>query len=574
MGTPVSVGNYPAGTAITPFSNQPPEAACRDVTVPADADCEASASIDNGSFDPDGDPITLVQDPAGPYALGDTLVTLTVTEDSGASDSCIATVTVTDDTPPAATAALVSVADPGAGDNDSDSDRDSKNLYQVVVTCTDNCDDDPEITATLSGGGSNEEDSMEDFLDIFAYILLILSILWMHFRVTHFQVIIKKESRTNLSRIFLLDGIALLMVLIGFFSPQTYIALMEEDFIGEWVTFYAFALSGLIIVAHLWSFRKNGLGLFSLSFLIPLAVVAFCLVVAGEEISWGQRIFAFKPPDLFLEQNYQQELNIHNLFKGDGFWGIQIESKHLVMLIAFFYGILFPLLTRFIPPLKNLNWHAPAFYLMPYFVLVIAMEQIYPISLTGEGCELFLGLIFLVHVFDAYPINKSVAYKGNKLYKLSTLTAFVFALGIITAPLLNLIIYGSDAEAVASVKEELQLLQKDFLNPRTNKKKILKRSRVHKRIYTAILHNYFRLSKDSLFLEGEQTPADSNSGEVRNDRKGYFLDPWNNPYWVYYYRKKNLVAFYSFGSNRKRDSNLRRDLNVQGDDLGIVFRVK
>jgi hypothetical protein len=348
---------------------------------------------------------------------------------------------------------------------------------------------------------------------------------------------------------------------------------MEEDFIGEWITFYAFTLCGFIIAIHLWNCRKNGIRLFSLSFLIPLAVGAFCLVVAGEEISWGQRIFAFKPPDIFLEQNYQQELNIHNLFKGDGLWGIQIESKHLVMMIAFFYGILFPLLSRFLPPLKNIDKHAPAFCLMPYFVLVIAMEQIYPISFTGEGCELFLGLIFLVHVFDAYPINKLETYPWNTLYRLSVLTAFVFALGIITAPLLNLLVYGSDAKAEAAIKKELQLLQSDFLTARANKKKILKRKRVHKRIYTAILKNYFSLPNDSLFLEGKQTPADPKTGEVRNDRKGYFLDPWHNPYWVYYDKKKKLVIFYSFGSNRKRDSKLR-DGSLQGDDIGTVFYVK
>ena len=56
---------------------------------------------------------------------------------------------------------------------------------------------------------------MDDFLEVFAFLLIILSILWMHFRVTHVQVIVKLESRTNLSRIFLLNGIALLIVLLN-----------------------------------------------------------------------------------------------------------------------------------------------------------------------------------------------------------------------------------------------------------------------------------------------------------------------------------------------------------------------
>jgi hypothetical protein len=70
------------------------------VTVPAGPSCSADASIDNGSFDPDGDPITRTQSPAGPYPLGNTLVRLAVTDDQGESDTCQATVTVQDVTPP------------------------------------------------------------------------------------------------------------------------------------------------------------------------------------------------------------------------------------------------------------------------------------------------------------------------------------------------------------------------------------------------------------------------------------------------------------------------------------------
>ena len=75
--------------------DRPPVARCRNVTVPAGPNCEASASIDDGSFDPDaGDSIQLSQTPPGPYPLGDTAVTLTVTDSHGASSQCSATVTV------------------------------------------------------------------------------------------------------------------------------------------------------------------------------------------------------------------------------------------------------------------------------------------------------------------------------------------------------------------------------------------------------------------------------------------------------------------------------------------------
>ena len=81
--------------------NHPPVARCHDVAVLAGANCEAEASVDNGSFDPDaGDTTTLRQEPPGPYPLGATPVTLTVTDNHGASNSCAATVTVIDTTPP------------------------------------------------------------------------------------------------------------------------------------------------------------------------------------------------------------------------------------------------------------------------------------------------------------------------------------------------------------------------------------------------------------------------------------------------------------------------------------------
>lgn len=82
--------------------NQPPIAMCQSVTVAAGPDCMADASIDNGSYDPDpGDTITLTQSPPGRYPLGNTLVTLTVTDNHGESAFCEATVTVVDTTPPA-----------------------------------------------------------------------------------------------------------------------------------------------------------------------------------------------------------------------------------------------------------------------------------------------------------------------------------------------------------------------------------------------------------------------------------------------------------------------------------------
>jgi hypothetical protein len=76
----------------------PPRAVCQNRTVNTDPGVctAANASIDDGSFDTGGGPITLAQSPASPYPLGDTLVTLTATDTDNLFDTCQATIRVRD----------------------------------------------------------------------------------------------------------------------------------------------------------------------------------------------------------------------------------------------------------------------------------------------------------------------------------------------------------------------------------------------------------------------------------------------------------------------------------------------
>ena len=83
-------------------SNHAPVAQCQDQNVCAGPTCTAVVSVNNGSYDPDGDPITLAQSPAGPYAIGQRAVSLTVS-DAFASSSCSGSVSVRDCEPPSIT---------------------------------------------------------------------------------------------------------------------------------------------------------------------------------------------------------------------------------------------------------------------------------------------------------------------------------------------------------------------------------------------------------------------------------------------------------------------------------------
>ncbi len=123
--------------------NQAPIAICQDITLEADANCQGTGTIDNGSNDPDGDPVTITLSPAGPYAFGTTSVTLTI-DDGTETAECTATVTVTGtDTD------NDGICD--AGDDDDDNDG-----------CLDVNDDNPLVASVDTDGDGDANDCDDD----------------------------------------------------------------------------------------------------------------------------------------------------------------------------------------------------------------------------------------------------------------------------------------------------------------------------------------------------------------------------------------------------------------------------
>ncbi|WP_224240685.1 FG-GAP-like repeat-containing protein [Hyalangium gracile] len=130
-------------TCGAPPANQPPVAICRNVTVNADASCQGSGTVNNGSYDPDQQPgpFTVSEAPAGPFGLGGHPVTVTA-NDGAASAQCVGTVTVVDATPPA-------LACPASQAIDVCSTEGAAATFQA--SATDNCGPAPVQCSHASG---------------------------------------------------------------------------------------------------------------------------------------------------------------------------------------------------------------------------------------------------------------------------------------------------------------------------------------------------------------------------------------------------------------------------------------
>ena len=90
-------------------------------------------------------------------------------------------------------------------------------------------------------------------------------------------------------------------------APQRYTALVREDYWIEYLTVVWFLLAGLLLFVT----ARLERSLFRRGVYI-LGGIAL-LFVAGEEISWGQRVIGFETPDLLLGLNQQGEFNLHNI---------------------------------------------------------------------------------------------------------------------------------------------------------------------------------------------------------------------------------------------------------------------
>jgi len=203
---------------------------------------------------------------------------------------------------------------------------------------------------------------------------------------------------------------AAVAIATGIFLFYTNVAHFEdyvkEDGIVEWLTVGGLLLGSFVCFSRLvilWNKRSRWF------LLVTFGLGLFLFFAAGEEISWGQRIFGLKTPEYFEEHNAQHETNLHNLVVDGVKLNKLIFSILLVGALAIFLLIV-PLLYQ-----KN-NWArkfldrsavpVPQFYQVLGFVIVFMLTNIIRDGKNAELLECCGALLFFLIV--RYPKNKVI----------------------------------------------------------------------------------------------------------------------------------------------------------------------
>jgi hypothetical protein len=125
---------------------------------------------------------------------------------------------------------------------------------------------------------------------------------------------------------------------------------IREDGPVEYPTAIFLFFSSLVCIYRVFQYRKMKKPLWILTWTL-LAFLFF--FAAGDEISWGQRIFGIQSGEFFQNHNLQGETNLHNLVVSGKNLNIVIFSRFM-FLVLFIYFVLSRLLVWKIPFIRML----------------------------------------------------------------------------------------------------------------------------------------------------------------------------------------------------------------------------
>jgi len=192
---------------------------------------------------------------------------------------------------------------------------------------------------------------------------------------------------------------------------------IEDGFI-EWCTVIVLVSAMLVCGKRFYTLRRVRPTLF---LTVTMLLTLLCLFGAGEEISWGQRLFGLETPDYLKDRNAQGELGLHNLV-------IEINGEEVKLnKLIFGTGLAIALLIYLFiaTPLYRKNDRVRSFFnaiaapmprnfhIVGYLLVVATVELLIDSSKRGEMTEFAGSIVFALNVI--YPYNAEIFDPGKSL---------------------------------------------------------------------------------------------------------------------------------------------------------------
>ncbi len=181
-----------------------------------------------------------------------------------------------------------------------------------------------------------------------------------------------------------------------------------EDGAIEWFTVVALLIAMVISARRVIVLRREK----GIAFLVMTSLLTlFCLFGAGEEISWGQRIFGLETPEYFSERNAQGEIGFHNFrFEWNG-ETVKINKlvfgTGLAFMLLLYLAVFTPIYRKqkgFQRFVNNLAVPMPKnYHIIGYVAIVVIVELLMEHSKKGELTEFAGSFLFMLNI--AFPHN-------------------------------------------------------------------------------------------------------------------------------------------------------------------------
>ncbi|MFC2173289.1 hypothetical protein ACFLU6_11750 [Acidobacteriota bacterium] len=118
----------------------------------------------------------------------------------------------------------------------------------------------------------------------------------------------EKISRIHLC--WLLPGVAVAWIAFLFWDPKAAVRLTYEDHFIQWAQFVLLFLAAIYFLRIALAYNRHDHTRLVRNVFFVFFVST--LILAMEEISWGQQIFGFETPEFVEKFNKQDETNLHN----------------------------------------------------------------------------------------------------------------------------------------------------------------------------------------------------------------------------------------------------------------------